>query len=173
MLVIDGAYGFGNGRVIPAGPLRERICDGLDRADAIVLLGEDKAGVANMVGDVPILRAHVKPGPEAAQIASRRVIAFAGLARPEKFFRMLRDIGCEVVDTHAFADHHAYDAGQVERLCQSAGAADAQLVTTEKDAVRLPAEAPMCMEVLTISIEWEDEEALDRVLQPAMEARED
>ncbi len=173
LLVVDGAYGFGNGRVMPAGPLREPVEAGLARADALVLIGADGAGVVERVGgfsrnSVPILRAKIEPGPEAARLAGKPVLAFAGIGTPEKFFTTLRDIGCRVEQAHAFPDHYPYDGGEVERLRKDARALDALLVTTAKDFVRLPPAARQDIEVLTITVEWEDEAAVDDILERLM-----
>ena len=173
LLVVDGAYGFGNGRVMPAGPLREPVEAGLARADALVLIGADGAGVVERVGGdaptaVPILRARIMPGPEAARLAGKSVVAFAGIGNPERFFTTLRDLGCRVEQAHAFPDHYPYDSGEVESLRKDARALDALLVTTAKDLVRLPPAARDGIEVLTIIVEWEDEAAVDDILERLM-----
>lgn len=167
LLVVDGGYGFGNGRVIPAGPLREPVAAALSRAQGVVLLGEDERGVAGEVdGRVPLLRARAVPGPEAEALRRRRVVAFAGIGRPEKLFASLRSMDCELLAGHAFADHHPYTGAEIDRLRQEARRGDAVLVTTAKDAVRLPPETGGGITVLTIGLEWDDEAALDTLLEP-------
>lgn len=173
LVVVDGAYGFGNGRVMPAGPLREPVEAGLARADALVLIGTDGAGVVERVGGdaptaLPILRARIRPGPEAARLAGRPVVAFAGIGNPERFFTTLRDIGCRVERAHTFPDHYPYDSGEVESLRKDARALDALLVTTAKDLVRLPPAARDGIEVLTITVAWEDEAAVDDIVERLM-----
>jgi tetraacyldisaccharide 4'-kinase len=165
LLVIDGAFGFGNGRVIPAGPLREPASDGLSRADALVLIGQDSAGIAAQAAGRPLLRARLAPTPEsAAQIAGRRVLAFAGIGRPEKFFASLRELDCDIVAKRPFADHHPYSREEFERLLADAARLDALPVTTAKDAVRLPPDLRRPIAVLDVTIAWDDEGALDRWL---------
>ena len=168
LLVVDGTFGFGNGWLMPAGPLREPVGSGLARADAVVVMGADGAGVVSLIRRLrrrlPVLRAHVRPGDAAARLTGRAVAAFAGIGLPEKFFGTLRDMGCDVRLARAFPDHHAYTAAEIERLWDDARDVDAVLVTTEKDAVRLPADTAKGIEVLTITIDWEDEAALDAVL---------
>ncbi len=170
LLVVDGEYGFGNGRLIPAGPLRETVSSALSRADAIVLIGEDSAGIENhpavKASGLPVLKARVRPGPEAEDLKGQSVVAFAGIANPEKFFRTLAEAGCEIRASHAFPDHHPFGEGDIQRLKSEAGDLNAKLVTTEKDAMRLSPAALSGIVVLTISLEWEDETALDAVLGP-------
>jgi len=170
VLVVDGGYGFGSRRVIPAGPLREPVEAGLSRVHAVVVIGADEAGV---VGDaavrargLPILKATVAPGPEAARLKGQPVVAFAGIGRPEKFIATLESIGCKVVSAHTFADHYRFADGDIQRLKSDARERKARLVTTEKDAVRLSAAARDGIEVLTITLAWSDEAALDRLLTP-------
>ena len=139
IVVIDGAYGFGNGRLLPAGPLREPVADGLARADAAIVIGPDEAGIERDLPDrIPLLRGGLVPRPDSADIAGARVVAFAGIARPEKFFRTLSAIGCRIEAAKGFADHHRFDEAEISRLVDAANAADAIPVTTAKDAVRLP-----------------------------------
>ncbi len=104
LLVVDGASGFGNGRVLPAGPLREPVQAGAARCQAAVLIGPDGVGPLPL----PVLRASLRPGPEIAGWVGRRVLAFAGIARPEKFFTMLADAGVIVAATVPFPDHHPF-----------------------------------------------------------------
>jgi len=160
LLVIDSAYGLGNGRVMPAGPLRETAASGLARADALAYIGETEK---NLASELPSLRARLVPCDN--NLAGRRVFAFAGIGRPEKFFTTLRDLGAEVVGSEAFADHQTYDSATLERLREAAAAAKAQLVTTAKDAVRLGPEPPKDVAVLDVSLAWEDKDALLRLLE--------
>ena len=166
LLVVDGGYGFGNGRVIPAGPLRETSAAGLARADALVVIGDDEYVFAETVGkDLPVLHAHVKPGPEAEWLSGKPVVAFAGIGRPQKFFDTLRSIGCRIESANVFSDHYPYMESEIEELFKKAQASGAVLVTTEKDAVRLPGGCGGGVEVLSITLEWEDEALLDEVLE--------
>ena len=168
-LVIDAAYGFGNGRVIPAGPLREKVGSALSRSDAIVLIGEGSAAIDT---SLPVLRAGLEP-VAGGRLAGRRLFAFAGIARPERFYTMLRRIGVELAGTRAYADHHSFRAGEIERLRREAERTDAELVTTAKDLVRLPAELCRGIEVLEVAIRWQDPAAVAALLAPLAGARED
>jgi len=169
LVVVDGAYGFGNGHVLPAGPLREPIADGLARADAVVLMGEDRTGLATRLAanhpDLPVLHARLVPTARAVtRLAGRRVFAFAGIGRPEKLFETLRGLGCALVGTRAFADHHPFAPAEIAALLDTAARADAVPVTTAKDAMRLSEDDRSRVEVLTVDVAWADEAALDMVL---------
>jgi len=113
LVIIDAEYGFGNGRVIPAGPLRERVAAGLARADAVVLIG-DAPTTELVAASCPILRAAVEP-VNRDHFKNARIVAFAGIGRPEKFFAMLHRLGAQLVAKHAFADHHPYRANEIGR----------------------------------------------------------
>ncbi len=168
LVVVDGTYGFGNGRVIPAGPLREPAAEGLARADAIVLLEPVETDVLRALpASLPRLEARLEP-TGAAALAGQSVVAFAGIGRPEKFFATLERIGCRIVARHAFADHHRYRPAEIRRLVAEAEALGAHLVTTAKDGVRLPAESRTRVTILEVELAWRDDAALERVLAPAL-----
>jgi len=170
LIVVDGRMGFGNGRVIPAGPLRETVARGMARADALVIVGEDRHDVAALADGKPVVRATLRPGPEGAGLAGRRVLAFAGIGRPAKFFDTVREIGAEIVATAAFADHHPYTETELRRILADAEAAEAIALTTEKDAVRLPPVFRSRVQTLSVRCVWENLAALaplfDRLFQP-------
>jgi len=153
LVVIDAAFGFGNGRLIPAGPLREKPEQGLARADAVVLMGE---GLQKIPFTGPILRAVLHPpAPEA--LAGLPVFAFAGIGRPEKFFAMLKSAGARVLGQQGFADHHRFSALEMSWLRTTAASFGAHLVTTEKDYVRLgPSERANVIPVPVLAVFTED-----------------
>jgi len=163
LVVVDGDQGFGNRRLLPAGPLRESVAEGLARADAAVLLGEDNSGLGQELAEtLPLLSARL--APEASPVAGKAVVAFAGIGQPQKFFATLDDMGCEVLGRHAFADHHAYREHEIMVLLDKATKLDAALVTTAKDYVRLPAHMQDWVEVVGVAVAWDDEAALDEIL---------
>lgn len=171
ILVVDGGYGFGNRRVMPAGPLREDLEAAISRADAVAIIGTDLHGVENSLsGTKPILTARFVPRIEDDDLSGQTVLAFAGIGRPEKFFETLAGMGCDVVATKAFADHHPYTSDEVMRLIEDAAAAGAVAVTTEKDAVRLPAEARDIVRTLGVTLEWRDQVALDTLVSAELPA---
>jgi tetraacyldisaccharide 4'-kinase len=168
LIVVDGAYGFGNGRLLPAGPLRERVADGLERADAVVLLDEPApTELTGFTGSV--LRATLEP-IDGGRFAGARVAAFAGIGRPEKFFATLRRLGAIIVAEHPFPDHHPFRGDEIGALRRQAERDNARLVTTAKDAARLRPEARDGIDILEIQIRWRDETALTAVLAPVLQA---
>ncbi len=165
LVVIDGAYGFGNRRVMPAGPLRESPARGLARADAVVLLGRDERNLgAALAGGPPLLTARLAPRPGGERLRGRKVLAFAGIGQPEKFFATLAELGAELAGTRAFPDHHPYSAAELRDLRQGAQALGAILVTTEKDAVRLAPGQRDGIETLAVAVAWDDPAALQALL---------
>ncbi|HET6522379.1 MAG TPA: tetraacyldisaccharide 4'-kinase [Geminicoccaceae bacterium] len=167
LVVVDGATGFGNGRLLPAGPLREPVAEGLRRASALVVVGPDRAGVARLAPPgLPILEAEIRPAADAPDLSGRRVLAFAGIGRPDKLFDLLRAEGAELVAARAFADHHAYRRPEVEALLAEAARLGALPVTTAKDAVRLPADLRRHVAVLPVALALGDPAALDALLAP-------
>lgn len=165
IVVIDGGYGFGNRRVMPAGPLREPIARGLARADAVVVVGEDRVGVESLLSkEISVLRARLVPSAGGERLAGGKVFAFAGIGRPEKFFATLVELGCELTEARPFPDHHRYDKTEVMKIVEDATALGAIPVTTAKDMVRLPTSARAMVEVLDVDIEWDDPAALDALL---------
>jgi len=170
LLVVDAVAGFGNGRVLPAGPLREPVADGLARADLVVAIGPGAAR-ARLRADWPelyarpVIAAALEPLPTGMDWAGLRAFAFAGIGRPEKFFATLRGLGADVVATRAFGDHAPYDARLLARLAHDARTAGAQLVTTEKDAARLPAPFRAGVLVLPVRLAFEDTAPLDAALE--------
>ena len=164
-LVIDGASGFGNGRVIPAGPLREPVAAAASRCRCAVLIGDDDTGAAVVLPTgLPVLRAHLRAGPEAAALLGRSVFAFAGIGRPAKFWETLAAAGLTVAGTKGFPDHHRYTAADIAGVLADAARLDAVAVTTPKDAVRLPADVRMHIASVGVRLVWDDEAALEALL---------
>lgn len=173
IVVVDAAVGFGNGRCLPAGPLREPVDAGLSRADLVLSIGNDTAQKAFDAQWAPMIqtpraRGSIAPLATGMTWTGLPVFAFAGIARPEKFFQTLREMGADLRGTAALDDHQALSPGLLQRLSQSAAQRGAQLVTTEKDAARLPPSMRGKVLVLPVRLEITDDAALttalDRVL---------
>lgn len=169
IVVVDAGFGFGNGRVMPAGPLREPVAAGLARADLVLAIG-DAAARDRFRRDwpeaaaLPALDGALEPLPTGMDWRGLRAFAFAGIGRPEKFFASLRAAGAELVAAESFADHAPYDRRLLARLAADAAAKGAQLVTTEKDAARLPAAFRARVLVLPVRLAVEDWGPLDAAL---------
>jgi len=172
LVVVDGNAGFGNGRITPAGPLREPAGSGLERADAIILMGNDPHNLEKgLAKHAEILRAHIVPGPEWQKLKGRKVVAFAGLGNPDKFFHTLTAVGAKVVAFHPFHDHYGYADADIQTILDEAFSVDALPVTTLKDAVRLAPDQRQQVDVLSVDIEWEDSTALDQLLDRALRSK--
>ncbi len=162
LLVIDGGYGFGNGRVMPAGPLREPPAAAAARCKAAVLIGPDRTGALRALPrSLPVLRAKLVASE---RLDGLRVFAFAGIARPAKFYRSLEDAGAEIAGLQDFPDHHAFRTAELMRVLSRAAALGAEPITTAKDMVRLPPSVGARVRVLGVRVEWEDAAALDAIL---------
>jgi len=163
LLVVDGATGFGNGRVLPAGPLREPVAAGAARCRAAVLIGADLSGATALLPPaLPVLRASLTPDVQG--LAGRRVLAFAGIAHPGKFYATLAEAGAQVVETMGFPDHHPFRRAELDRLLARAVALDATLATTPKDAVRLPSAMRALVHVAGVALTWADERQIEALL---------
>jgi tetraacyldisaccharide 4'-kinase len=148
LIVIDGARGIGNGLVFPAGPLRAPLAAQLARTDALVVIGTGTAGqsVAAAVAAAGklVLAAHLEPDTAAvARLRGKRVLAFAGIGDPARFFRTLQASGIEVAQQQAFADHHRFSVHEIAALITDAKREGLIVVTTEKDLVRLRDDAEL------------------------------
>lgn len=174
LVVIDGPSGLGNGRVMPSGPLREPLARALARLEqrggAVVILGDDHTHIARKIpAAIPVLHADVQPDPQAvARLAGQRVVAFAGIGRPAKFFTSLRALGAKVVASHPFADHYPYAPADIQPILDEAFSLKAIPVTTAKDAVRLGLDQRQQVDVLPVSVQWRDLSALEAVLALAV-----
>ncbi len=142
LIVIDGDRGLGNGLVFPAGPLRAPLPPQLARTDALIVVGDGAAAapVATAIAAQgrPVLSAHLRADDvSVASLRGKRVLAFAGIGDPLRFFRTLRASCIEIVRERAFADHHPYAQAEIEALIAEAKPGALTLVTTEKDLARL------------------------------------
>ena len=169
LVVIDAEAGFGNGRVIPAGPLREPVARGLARADLLLSVGGDAAqrrlkAAWPLPPELPRVEGRLLPLATGMPWEGLRTLAFAGIGRPEKFFATLADLGAEVLRAEPLDDHQPLEPALMLRLEQEARILGAQLVTTEKDAVRLPQSFRQKVLTVPVRLAFDDPGPLDRAL---------
>jgi tetraacyldisaccharide 4'-kinase len=165
ILIVDGGYGFGNGRIIPAGPLRETPAAALTRCQAMLIIGADVHHCAALAPpDMPVLTAELVPELPADFPGTKNFLAFAGIGRPEKFFDSCRAAGLSLAATKEFPDHQPYNSTTLTALAQQAKNLHAQLLTTAKDAVRLPPEWRAQVTIFPVTLRCTDPDALRQLL---------
>jgi tetraacyldisaccharide 4'-kinase len=178
LIVIDGARAIGNGQVIPAGPLRAPLAVQIERTDALVVIGDGHGAdaVATRVAALgkPVLRAQFRPDHGVlAQLVGKRVLAFAGIGDPLRFFNTLNAEGIEVVRGRTFADHHAFTRREIDALIAEAKRDGLKLVTTEKDFVRLSDGAAADIVPFAVTLAFDDAAGLRKFVSDRLfKARE-
>jgi tetraacyldisaccharide 4'-kinase len=174
IIVIDGEVGFGNGHLIPAGPLREGINAGLSRANAVVIIGEDKKNLKSTILEInsyrsqkpfQVLTSRLEPDVGSNSFGKKKVLAFTGISRPEKFFNTLIKLGYDIVVKKSFPDHHQYTKKELANLHKTAQIENVQLITTSKDYVRLTMSQQKGISVLPVKIDWGNKVVLDSLLR--------
>ena len=166
-IVVDGGFGFGNGLCFPAGPLREPVSEGIRRADAAIIINRTKDTDVSALSTLKQFEATIKIENEVPGQDKKRVVAFAGIARPEKFFSTLEANGYILHAHYAFPDHHIFTQDQLGKIEARANAEGIGIITTEKDWVRLSANWKKKIECLTISVQ--PDEAFKTYLIQALE----
>jgi tetraacyldisaccharide 4'-kinase len=169
LLVIDGKYGIGNGCIIPAGPLRETLDSGVAKADAVIFIGSDDTGVLKHwcfqeKSAPPLIRAKLESYGNIPD-KTKPYLAFAGIGNPDKFFATLAEDGFNVVAEMPFPDHYNYSDKDINKLISHAEKSGLELITTEKDAVRLPFFAQKKVKILQVRIVWENQEQIVNLLR--------
>jgi len=169
IVVVDAVSGFGNGRVIPSGPLREPVDGGLSRADVLLAIGPSKARAgfretAPIPPKVARAEAELKPLKTGIDWKGMKVFAFAGIGRPAKFFATLRALGADILRAEALADHQPLTLTLMRRLENESFLNEAQMVTTEKDATRLPEEYKLRVLTVPVRLHVKDWSPIDAAL---------
>lgn len=164
LVVVDAGDPFGNGHVFPKGPLREPVAAGLARADGVILAGEGPEPDGRW--PCPVIRAHMVP---VAPPPAGPLVAFAGIGRPEKVFDSLSVAGADLADTVPFPDHHPYSARDLAWLDALATDRSAELITTAKDAVRLPPAMRARVHMFSVHARFEPLAALEALLEKPLE----
>ena len=170
-VVIDGEQGFGNHKVLPAGMLRESVERGLKRANAVILIGEDKQNLTTIIKhyNLPIIKAKMVLNQRATNtLIASKLIAFAGIGRPSKFFESLKDAKLNLVETISFPDHYQYSETELEALIQKAKNIGGALITTEKDYVKIPDSLKTNIIPMPVQIVWEDKPQIVNILAKAI-----
>ncbi|PZP86260.1 MAG: tetraacyldisaccharide 4'-kinase [Azospirillum brasilense] len=176
LLVVDGGFGFGNGLPLPAGPLREPLAPALARANQLILhigpLTEEQRAAYGQA--CPVLQATFQPVGDQAALMQGAWLAFAGIARPQKFYDTLRQMGVNVAGTHDFPDHHPFAPHELEALEHTANAQGLRLITTEKDWMRLAPAWRETIRYLPVQLAFADatplRDALAAVIRPSQQA---
>lgn len=167
LVVIDGSTGFGNGLLLPAGPLRTPVWRGLKHADAVLLIGADHHNVLKQIPDEkPVLRAVIEAsGPSHP---AKSYFAFCGIAHPDKFRCSLESSGLNIAGLDSYPDHHPYTAEDIDNLKKKAAAHNARLITTAKDAMRLTPDGSF--DILPIALHWDKDsgDQMSKLIQTAM-----
>lgn len=161
LIVVDSVAGFGNGFVIPKGPLREPVLEGLSRTDAVIVLGDGNPPAILFDSGLPVFQGHIAPTRE---IDNGPYVAFAGIGRPEKFFDTLTKAGAVLEDAIPYPDHYTYKSSDLRYLRQLAVERDARLITTEKDMARLAQADRDDIQTLPIELQFDQIEALDKLI---------
>lgn len=169
LLVIDGSYGFGNGKIIPSGPLRENWIAAVERSNAYLIAGEDTKKIVETISRLypGKLRLTASLIPEIPQELRQfpSFYAFAGIGRPEKFFQTCENSGLLLAGHKKFPDHHVYAQHELEALQAEAHRCNARLLTTEKDFVRLPTNWQKQISSLPVKLQFNELDAVTMFLE--------
>ncbi|MDI2112762.1 tetraacyldisaccharide 4'-kinase [Commensalibacter nepenthis] len=161
LLVIDGATGFGNYKALPAGPLRESFDDGLSRAKACILIGDDQTNILKILPkNMLVFQSFLEMDQSIEEYSGKSVIAFAGIGRPDKFFDALIDNQLHLIEKKSFPDHHFYSSIELEQLLLLKHHYQIPLVTTPKDYVRLPSVFQSHVIPLGVHLKWQNQQTL-------------
>ena len=181
VITLDARRGIGNGCVLPAGPLRARLVDQMRHCDVVIRIGQgdrgDRVVRAAARAAKPVMHGWLKPA-NVRGISRKRVLAFAGIGDPQKFFDTLSTYGCTLAATRSFGDHHQFTEADAQALIEKADAEGLELVTTQKDHVRLShregalGQLRERTHVLPVSLEFDVKGDATRLIEQAVNAYE-
>lgn len=173
LIVVDRRMSFGNERILPAGPLREKVASGLKRADAIVIINPANF-MPTSLPNIPFLLARSHPAPSMLALKGKRIIAFCGIAVPAKFYYMLKNAGAEIIEKISFPDHYYYKQKDIDSLRKKALEQNAALITTSKDAARMAKDFGQEMEDIVVAemeLAFDNESKLENMIEAAINAK--
>lgn len=156
IMVVDGKIGFGNGLLIPAGPMRESLDQGIKKSDLIVIIGEENQEIRTKFSQKKIVSAQIKI-TNLDLFRDKKLVAFCGLAYPQKFFDLIEKSTLELIEKQSFADHHHYKIDELDSLLKKSEQKNAQLITTKKDWVKFPKTYQEKIPYLDIELQFDDE----------------
>lgn len=158
LLVIDGEMGFGNGKLLPSGPLRETISDAFKRTHAVIMIGSDLHKLRAIIPPhIPVFETEILPSDNRFDQNSSYT-AFCGIGNPAKFQKMLQNNQYNITDFYSYPDHYVYTHADLAFLENKAAQSNSRLITTEKDFFRLPLSFRENVDVFKIQLQWKDED---------------
>lgn len=173
LIVVDRRLSFGNERLLPAGPLREPVSIGLKRADGVVIINPANF-LPTTIHDIPFLLARSHPKPSMLALKGKKIVAFCGIAIPDKFYYMLKNAGAEIVEKFSFADHYYYKQKDLLLLHKKAKEHGAILVTTSKDATRMAKDFAQNMQDISVAemeLIFENQNKLESLIEVTISAK--
>ncbi len=167
LIVVDRRLSFGNEMMLPAGPLREPVAQGIKRADGVVIINPANF-LPTALHDIPFFLARSKPKASMLALKDKKILAFCGLAYPQKFYHMLHEVGANIVERVSFADHHHYSKKELALLKKRGKQHEAILVTTSKDAVRLPDSVKLEVTIAEMELVFENDDKLEDMINAVL-----
>jgi len=166
ILVFNGYQGIGNGRIIPSGPMRENLSQAINRSHLAIIIDGDKRNIKKLIDKkIPVIDANIKIEDKYLNnFKNKKVIAFCGIGYPEKFYKTLENIGCQITYTKSFPDHYVYSRKDIQNLLKKSQELNSLLITTEKDHIKIMEDYKNRIYFFPISIEFNDYKTLDNFL---------
>ena len=166
ILVIDEGFGIGNGKIIPAGPLRERAPEAFNKADGVIIIktADGKKKDFKKYFDKPTIHANLVPAEDSSMFSGSKVVAFCGIGRPKKFYSTVESIGAKIITKHDFSDHHTFTPDELMKIIEESSSLDAIPITTEKDWIRLPQEAKKMISYIKVNLIFSNPNVIYKVL---------